>query len=86
MYQLKEKDQNKGTFKGILNGDILMVTYTFQSEGTESTREIAFKIIDNLLIEGYGEQITEGTSSRFKDAKSINFSSTMPLTKKDCVK
>ena len=86
MYQLKEKDRNTGTFKGILNDDILMATYTFQSEGTESTREIAFKITDNQLIEGYGEQITEGTSSKFKDAKSISFSSTMPLTKTDCVK
>ena len=85
-YQLKEKDSNKGTFKGTLTNDILLLNYIFQSEGKESSREIAFKVKDNQLIEGFGEIVTEGTNAKFKDVKTLDFSSTMPLTKTDCAK
>lgn len=85
-YQLKEKDSNKGTFKGVVQDSILIATYTFQSEGMESSREIVFKIQDNQLIEGYGEQVVEGSNAKFKDVKSIAFSSSMPLSKTDCSK
>jgi len=85
-YTLKEKDSNKGTFKGNLNGAILVADYTFQSEGTESTRQVAFLVKDNQLIEGYGETITEGNISKFKDITALSFTSTMPLTKTTCEK
>ena len=77
-----EKDANKGTFKGILNGDTLMGTYTFKSEGRRSEREIAFLIKGNQLIEGYGKMTENGTA--FRDKNSIEFPPTMPLTKVDC--
>lgn len=81
-YHLHEKDSNKGAFQGVLNGDTLVATYTFQSEGVESKREVAFLIKGNQLLEGYGEMTPDGT--KFKDIETIKFSDAMPLTKTDC--
>lgn len=83
-YTLDEKDTNKGTFKGQLSDDKLFGIYTFMSEGVESTREVAFMLKDNQLIEGYGELNESGNA--FKDKNSISYTSTMPLTKTDCDK
>lgn len=79
-----EKDANKGKFIGTLDGDKIIGTYTFMSEGTESTREIAFMVKDNQLVEGFGELNADGT--KFKDASAIKYDSKMPLSKVDCTK
>jgi len=79
-----EKDANQGKFVGTLNGDKLIGTYTFNSEGIESSREMAFLIKDNQLIEGYGDLNKDGT--KFKDVNTVKYTSTMPLTKVDCDK
>lgn len=79
---LKEKDRNSGTFEGQLQGDKLIGTYTFNSEGIESKRQIAYHVQDNQLIEGYGEMNENGTS--FKDTSAISYTSSMPLIKGDC--
>ena len=79
-----EKGANQGTFIGKLNGNKLIGTYTFNSEGKKSSREIAFLIKENQLIEGYGELNENGT--KFKDLNAIKYTSTMPLTKVDCEK
>ncbi|MDF0715014.1 hypothetical protein PY092_02540 [Muricauda sp. 334s03] len=81
-YALKEKDANSGTFSGILNDSVLIGNYTFKSEGVESSREIAFVFKDDQLVEGYGELDETGTA--FKDKETINFTSSMPLTKSEC--
>lgn len=81
-YALAEKDKNTGTFSGNINDGKLVGTYTFQSEGVESKRQIAFMLKDNQLVEGYGEMNEDGTM--FKDANALNYSSTMPLIKTDC--
>ncbi len=83
-YALDGKDSNRGTFKGQLSGDKLFGLYTFMSEGIESTRELAFMIKGNKLIEGYGPLNTSGTA--FEDRNKIVYSSTLPLTKTDCTK
>ena len=75
VYELKEKDRNKGTIKGTMNGDTLIANYTFQSEGTESIRQVAFLMKDKQLIEGYGESVTEGTISKFKNVNTLSFTS-----------
>ncbi|CAM4126671.1 hypothetical protein [Flavobacterium weaverense] len=79
-----EKDASLGKFVGTINGDKLLGTYTFNSEGKESLRELAFMIKENQLIEGYGDLNEDGT--KFKDVKTIQYTSTMPLTKVDCTK
>ncbi|MDW5290359.1 hypothetical protein [Formosa sp. PL04] len=79
-----EKDSNKGKFVGTLNGDKLIGTYTFNSEGIESSREMAFLVKNDLLIEGYGELNENGT--KFNDVNTIKYTSTTPLTKANCEK
>ncbi|MBF03053.1 MAG: hypothetical protein CMP76_07120 [Flavobacterium sp.] len=79
---LAEKDGNEGTFAGTLQEDKLIGSYTFSSEGAVSKRDMAFLVKDNQLIEGYGEMI-EGIT--FKNVDQLTYSSTMPLTKGDCL-
>lgn len=83
-YALNEKDRNSGTFNGQLIEDKLIGEYTFLSEGVQSTREVAFMIKDNQLIEGFGELNETGTA--FVDKSTIKYNSTMPLSKTDCNK
>lgn len=82
VYEYDAKDRNEGTFAGEAEGDKLYGNYTFMSEGVTSTREIAFKINGDRLIEGYGDLTDDGT--KFQDKNNIEYSSTMPLTKTDC--
>lgn len=81
-YALSEKDKNTGHFTGEVKGGILIVNYTFQSEGTESIRQVAFKVNGDSLIEGYGALNSDGIT--FKDLKNINFTAKMQLTKTNC--
>ena len=83
-YALKEKDSNNGVFIGQIKNNVLIADYKFQSEGTESTRQIAFLIKDNQLFEGYGEMNKDGT--KFMDVAKLKFNYTMPLKKTDCPK
>ncbi|MBW8242376.1 hypothetical protein K1F50_06150 [Muricauda oceani] len=82
-YAFKEKDANTGYFSGVLKDSVLIGDYTFMSEGTESSREVAFLVKENQLIEGFGELDEKGTG--FKDKKNISFTSSMPLSKSECV-
>lgn len=81
-YAFSGKHANKVTFTGKLITDTLIRTYTFYSEGIESSREVAFMHRQDRLIEGYGPMSQSGT--KFKERKAISFSSKMPLTITDC--
>lgn len=81
-YALKEKDANTGTFSGVLKDSVLIGSYSFISEGVESSREVAFLLKGNQLVEGYGKLDETGTA--FKDKETINFTSSMPLMKSEC--
>lgn len=83
-YAIAEKDKNTGAIKGKWINNILLLDYTFQSEGKESTRQVAFQLKDNQLIEGYGEMNEDGT--QFKEVSQLKFTSTMPLSKTNCPK
>lgn len=85
-YAYSEKDSNTGTFDGTIKNDILIAMYTFTSEGTKSRREVAFRIKDNTLIEGYGEVTEQDSTVKFKNPDKLVFNSDMPLTKVDCKK
>ena len=82
-YALAEKDANLGTFEGTFKDHKLLANYTFQSEGKLTTRQVAFVLKDNQLIEGYGELNAEGTE--FTNPLEIKYSSNMPLTKTECM-
>ena len=83
-YNLFEKDKTAGLLKGKWINNILLLDYTFESEGQMSTRQVAFALKNDQLIEGYGEMIEAGT--KFKDVSQLKFTSTMPLHKIDCPK
>lgn len=84
IYKLKEKDMNAGTIKGTLRGDILLADYTFKSEGTQSTRQVAFKKTGNAFIEGYGEMVDVNGVEKFKNPDSIVYSADMKLEEIPC--
>lgn len=84
VYQLKEKDSNKGTIQGVMRGDVLLADYTFMSEGTQSVRQVAFKQNGNTFIEGYGESVDENGVMKFKNADSLNFNSSIKLQEIQC--
>lgn len=81
-YAYAEKDKNVGTFEGAVNGDKLFGTYTFMSEGVQSTRDLAFKIEKDQIVEGFGDLNADGTT--FKDTTTINYNSTTPWQKAFC--
>ena len=82
--KLFEKDENKGTFKGIIKGDTLVADYVFMSEGIMSTRQIAFIKRNNNLIEGYGDVEEKDGKILFKNASKLNFNNSTPLVKVIC--
>lgn len=83
-YLFKEKDRNAGTFKATLRGDVLVADYTFNSEGTKSIRQVAFKKVGNTYVEGYGESVDENGVMKFKDITSLNFGSSIVLQEIPC--
>lgn len=53
VYNFYEKDRNSGTIDGSLQGDTLLATYSFMSEGMSSKRQVTFVKQGNALREGY---------------------------------
>lgn len=49
-----QKDQAKGTFSGNYENGVLRAVYDFQSEGSQSQRELFFKRFEGGWIPGYG--------------------------------
>jgi hypothetical protein len=83
-YNFFEKDRNTGDIDGVLKGDTLVADYTFKSEGTTSTRQVAFLIKGDTVVEGYGPMDEKENKMIFTDKSKINFSGT-PLKKIPCV-
>ncbi len=83
-YKLFEKDSNKGNFAGKLNGDTLIADYTFMSEGSESIRQVAFLIQNDIAAEGYGDVQEENENISFKNIHNIDFSKGIKLHKTEC--
>lgn len=71
-YNLYEKDRNNGSIRGTVAGDTIFARYTFNSEGVQSVREVAFLRNGNTLTEGYGALDDSGTT--FLNRRDINFS------------
>lgn len=83
-YALTEKDANSGTFSGSMRGDTLVADFTYSSEGKTSVREIVFLRKDDEFLEGFGDVVIKGNSTRFADKHKLQFNATMPLQKTDC--
>ena len=83
-YNFFEKDGNIGKVKGYIAGDTLFAKYTFQSEGVASVREVVFLTSNNMLKEGYGEQIEKSGQSVFLNKVKLDFSKGISLKSVDC--
>jgi hypothetical protein len=84
VYNLKEKDKNRGNLQGSLKGNLLIADYTFESEGTKSIREVVFKKDGDGFVEGYGDVETKDNRVQFKNIDSLQFRNTIKLDKVDC--
>lgn len=84
LYQLSGKDRNTGTLSGRVQGDTLLADYTFQSEGVESVREVAFMAKDGGLVEGYAPVAEQNGKMVFSDRNALTFTSTMLLSLVSC--
>lgn len=83
-YNFYEKDRNHGTFTGTFHGDTLLANYTFQSEGTQSIREVAFLRQGDELVEGYSDMEDQNGKFVFTDKATISFAEGIRLKKGSC--
>jgi hypothetical protein len=83
-YKLFEKDKNVGIFEGELHGDTLLADYTFNAEGKESVRQIAFLKKGDQFIEGFGDVEEKNGKTIFKNTATLKFGEAMVFNKVDC--
>ena len=79
-----EKDGSSGSVRGILDGDIIKLWYSFQSEGMHSVMEVWYKKQATALIRGVGPSDVKGDSSYFTDHSAIRFDPGQTLQKTAC--
>ena len=84
VYDFYEKDDNRGTLVGTMEGDTLFAVYTFNAEGTESRREVAFLVEGDRLKEGYGSSREVDGTVTFEDRRNLDFNSGTVLTRTEC--
>ena len=73
-YKNFEKDSNIGTILGQMLGDTLLADYTFNSEGVESVRQVAFLFDGTNFSEGYANMQEKEGKSIFTERGKLNFS------------
>lgn len=83
-YKLYEKDSSKGIIEGEMKGDTLLADYTFNAEGKESVRQVAFLKKGNQLIEGFGEVEEKNGKMVFKNTSALTFGNSIVFEKVDC--
>ncbi|HYF32027.1 MAG TPA: hypothetical protein VD993_12980 [Chitinophagaceae bacterium] len=83
-YHWFEKDWNDGSVKGVVRDSLIILDYTFRSEGVLSVREVVFKMAGTSLVEGTGDLRT-GDTVRFKDIQQLKFQYDYPFIKTPCV-
>ena len=84
-YNRYEKDDNTGSFEGVLRGQLMILNYNFQSEGQNSVRQVVFKIEGDTLIEGFGDVYVKGDTSLFKNITELQFDKSAAFVKRDCL-
>jgi hypothetical protein len=84
LYKIYEKDSNKGQLQGTMRGDTLIAHYTFQAEGTESVREVAFLLKDSTATEGFGKVEEKNGRMVFTNPLDLSFGKSMVLKQIPC--
>ena len=79
-----EKDGSSGTVHGTIEGDIIKLWYSFESEGMKSVMEVWYKKQGDALLRGIGPSKVNADSSYFSDHSAIKFAEDQALKKVDC--
>ena len=79
-----EKDGSSGSVKGVLDGDIIKLWYSFQSEGMNSVMEVWYKKQGDALLRAVGHVDAKGDSSYFTDKSAITYDPAQKLEKTNC--
>ena len=79
-----EKDKSSGIVRGKIEGDILKLWYSFQSEGMQSLMEVYFKKQGDHLIRGLGPVTVKGDSAYFSSDRDVDYNSDQTFTRVDC--
>jgi hypothetical protein len=83
-YNLFQKDRNTGTINGWMKDGLIIADYSFMSEGSNSTRQVAFKKISGDWVEGYGDTKEVNGKVIFVNTDSLEFEPKLALKKIDC--
>jgi hypothetical protein len=84
-YTIFQKDRNDGTLQGEISGDILTGWYLFKSEGIISVRQVSWKIKGTELWPGTGEMNERNDTMFFSLPGELQYDSTRPVKKVDCI-
>lgn len=79
-----EKDGSSGPVHGTVEGDIIKLWYSFESEGMKSVMETWFKKQGDSLLRGVGPSAVKADSSYFTDHNAIKFATDQSFQKVDC--
>ena len=79
-----EKDGSSGTVSGKVNGNVIELLYSFQSEGMNSVRELFFKMQDGKLISGIGPIGMRGDTAYFSNGSAIEYPQQEAFDKVNC--
>ena len=79
-----QKDKSTGTVQGKIEGDIVKLWYSFQSEGMNSVMEIYFRKQDDGLVRGFGPVEVRGDTAYFKSEKDIVYNADQTFSNVEC--
>lgn len=83
-YDFFEKDKSSGILDGQLNDNILRASYSFQAEGTQSTRQVVFKLMGDQAYEAIADSMdTQGNPVFNSQDELLKFDPT-PYKKQAC--
>lgn len=79
-----EKDGSRGIVHGTIEGDIIKLWYSFESEGMKSIMEVWYKKQGDSLLRGIGPSRVNADSSYFADRAAVTYDPDQALKKIDC--
>ena len=84
IYQLYQKDKNKGTIAGTIKNGLLIADYSFMSEGVISVRQVAFKRSTSGFSEGHGTSQEKNGKMVFSGTNALQFDGPIILKEVEC--
>ncbi|MBL7758612.1 MAG: hypothetical protein JNL59_14490 [Chitinophagaceae bacterium] len=84
VYAWAEKDRNEGVWKGTIDENVLAGWYTFNSEGRQSVRQVAWKVVGNSLWPASGPVKQQQDTFYFSDPVHLQFDSTQAWQQVPC--